>query len=166
MLIPAALSDFPGLYDLIKASFPPDEYRTYENHLAILDHPRYTLLTNGDRTALISLWRFEDFTFVEHFAVSPQCRNRGLGTQILQEILSSLSCPVCLEAELPETDLARRRLDFYRRNGFTVNPFPYFQPAYTPDHKAVPMQILSTVPLTREQFEHIRDVLYHQVYRA
>ena len=166
MLLPATHADFPQLYKLLEDSFPIDEYRPREAQLAVLNDPRYTLLTTADRTALISLWRFEGFTFIEHFAVAPEKRNQGLGRRILHEVLTSLSCPICLEAELPETDLARRRLEFYQRNCFTVNPFPYYQPAYTPDRKAVPMQILSTVPLTRKQFEHIRDTLYHEVYHT
>ena len=166
MLTPAALSDFPALYELIKDSFPPDEYRPYEAQRLLLNDPRYTLWTNADRTALISVWQFPDFAFIEHFAVSPKCRGQGLGTKILAEILSSLSCPVCLEAELPETNLARRRLDFYRRNGFSVNPFPYLQPAYAPDRNPVPMTILSTAPLSQDQFEYLRSMLYQEVYHS
>ena len=166
MLLPATHADFPKLYKLLEDSFPIDEYRPREAQLAVLDDPRYTLLTNADRTALISLWQFEGFAFIEHFAVSPERRNHGLGASILQEVLASLACPVCLEAELPETVLAKRRLGFYSRNGFAVNPFPYYQPAYTPDQHSVPMQILSTFPLTQEQFEHIRDTLYREVYHT
>ena len=166
MLTPATCSDFPALYKLIQNSFPPDEYRPENAQLALMDDPRYTLWTNEERTALISVWQFRDFAFIEHFAVTPECRNQGLGAKILGDILSTLSCPVCLEAELPETSLARRRLDFYQRNGFIVNPFPYLQPAYTPDRNTVPMTILSTAPLTQDQFEYIQNMLYQEVYNS
>ena len=112
MLTPATKLDFPTLYKLLEDSFPIDEYRPREAQKAILSDPRYALWTNDDRTALISVWQFDDFAFIEHLAVSPSLRNQGLGGQILTEVLASLSCPVCLEAELPETDLAQRRLNF------------------------------------------------------
>ena len=166
MLTPATRSDFPALYKLIRRSFPPDEYRPENAQLALMDDPRYTLWTTEDRPALISVWQFPDFAFIEHFAVAPECRNQGLGARILRHLLSSLSCPVCLEAELPDTDLARRRLDFYQRNGFSVNPFPYLQPAYAPDLAPVPMTILSTAPLTQDQFEYIQNMLYQEVYNS
>lgn len=165
MLTPATPTDFPTLFRLLEESFPIDEYRPRDAQLALLSDPRYTLWTNADRTALISVWQFPDFAFVEHFAVSPAQRNNGLGASILQEALSSLHSPVCLEAELPESPLARRRLNFYERNGFFVNPFPYLQPAYAPDRNPVPMQILSTAPLTPQQFQQIRDTLYQYVYK-
>ena len=165
MLTPATITDFPILYQLLEDSFPNDEYRPWEAQQAILSDPRYTLWTNDERTALISVWKFDDFAFIEHFAVSPRLRNQGLGRQILSEVLISLSGPVILEAELPDTELAQRRLEFYQRNGFFVNPFPYLQPAYAPDRKPVPMQILSTEPLTRKAFEDAKRTLYSQVYK-
>lgn len=165
MLRQANESDFPRLYSLLEESFPPDEYRPYEEQAALLKDGRYRLYTNLERTVLLSLWHFPDFTFIEHFAVSPHLRNQGLGRQILSEVLTSRSGPVILEAELPDTELAQRRLRFYQRNGFFVNPFPYLQPAYAPGRNSVPMQILSTEPLTRKAFEDAKRTLYSQVYK-
>lgn len=165
MLCQANESDFPRLYSLLEESFPPDEYRPYKEQAALLKDGRCRLYTNLERTVLLSLWHFPDFTFIEHFAVSPHLRNQGLGGQILMEMLNSLSGPVILEAELPETELAQRRLRFYQRNGFFVNPFPYLQPAYSPGRNSVPMQILSTEPLTRKAFEDAKRTLYSQVYK-
>ena len=165
MLCQANESDFSKLYSLLEESFPPDEYRPYEEQAALLKDRHYRLYTNLERTVLLSLWHFPDFTFIEHFAVSPRLRNQGLGRQILSEVLISLSVPVILEAELPDTELAQRRLGFYQRNGFFVNPFPYLQPAYAPDRKPVPMQILSTEPLTRKAFEDAKRTLDSQVYK-
>lgn len=166
MLHIATQSDFPALYALLQDSFPADEYRSFEEQLSLLSDPKYTLWTTAHRNALISVWRFEDFTFIEHFAVAPSCRNHGLGNQLLQEIISSLPYPICLEAELPDTEIAQRRLNFYQRNGFRINTFPYVQPSYGPGRASVPMCILSThSPLSQQQFHNIRDTLYLEVYK-
>ena len=51
----------------------------------------------------------------------------------------------CLEAELPETELAARRIGFYERHGFTVNAdYAYFQPALAPGGSPLPMHLLTT----------------------
>lgn len=166
MLQRATLADIPALYNLLQDSFPTDEYRPYDAQLALLSEPRYTLWTTAERNALISVWSFSDFAFIEHLAVAPACRNAGLGSQVLRTLLASLSCPVCLEAELPETGLARRRLAFYQRNGFVINEFPYLQPSYGAGRCPVPLCILSTgAALTEAQFESIRNTLYREVYK-
>ena len=166
MLQKATLSDFPTLYALLEDSFPPDEYRPYEAQFALLSDPRYTLWTTKRKKALISVWQFDRFAYIEHFAVDPACRNQGLGTQLLQEVLSALPCPVCLEAELPDSELTRRRLAFYQRNGFICNVYPYIQPAYSPGRSPVPMQILSTPSaLDHAQFRTVQDTLFQIVYK-
>lgn len=167
MLRPARRSEFDHIYSLLKTSFPIDEYRPYQSQKELLNDPRYTVFVVDDLTALITVWQFESFSFIEHFAVAPECRNQGLGAGILHELISMQSRPVCLEAELPETDLAKRRLGFYQRRGFHVNNYHYIQPAYSVGQNPVPLLILTTgAPITMNQFESIRDILYREVYKT
>lgn len=70
--------------------------------------------------ALIASWDFDDFVFLEHFAVDPARRSGGIGGQMLDAMLAHCGKRACLEAELPETELAARRIGFYERHGFTV----------------------------------------------
>ena len=37
---------------------------------------------------------------------------------MLQELVKQYQKPICLEVELPEDELTRRRIGFYERNGF------------------------------------------------
>lgn len=165
MLRIAAKSDFRNVYSLLLQSFPPDELRPFENHLALFDEPRYRLYVTDDLQAVISVWQFPEFAFIEHFTVAPQRRNQGLGAKLLQEVLAALPCRVCLEAELPETQLAKRRLDFYRRNGFFVNHFHYIQPSYGAGRSPIPMRLLTTGDaLTQAEFTAIQATLYQYVY--
>lgn len=167
MLRPMKSSEFDAVFSLLRSSFPPDERRPEQAQRALLAHPKYTMYVTDDLSAVITLWQFSDFSFIEHFAVDPRHRNHGLGAAVLQSLLSSLSSPVVLEAELPETELAVRRLAFYQRNGFHINPYEYIQPPYSSDRSAVPLLILSTGnPLTQSQFELIRKTLYKEVYKV
>ena len=88
---------------------------------------------SGGVQALMASWDFDDFVFFEHFAVDPACRSGGIGGQMLDALLARAHKPACLEVELPETEMAARRIGFYERHGFTVNAdYSYFQPALTP----------------------------------
>ena len=170
MLRPIDDSEFDIAYELLCSSFPIDERRERQAQKAVLHHPRYRMYGLEDwkgLAGLLCLWDFEPFLFLEHYAVRPDLRNQGLGSRLLGELKAAVSKPVCLEAELEESGaLARRRIGFYRRNGFFVNPYPYEQPAYATGKAAIPMRILSyPEPLDAERFERVREVLYQSVYQ-
>ena len=83
--------------------------------------------------------------------------NGGFATTDLSEMM---------EVELPETEMAARRIGFYERNGFVMNPFEYMQPAMGEDRHAIPLRIMSYPKrLLADEFETMRDVLYCHVYR-
>ena len=110
----AKTEEFDKIFSILENSFPPDEYRTYEGQKFLWNHPKYTVYVIPDDEsdcikAFITVWKFEDFAFIEHFAVNPFYRNQGLGSLILHEILNLLQCQICLEVELPKTDFAKRR---------------------------------------------------------
>ena len=91
----AKTEEFDKIFSILENSFPPDEYRTYEGQKFLWNHPKYTVYVIPDDEsdcikAFITVWKFEDFAFIEHFAVNPFYRNQGLGSLILHEILSNL----------------------------------------------------------------------------
>ena len=116
-------NDFDKIFDLMEASFPFDEYRTYDEQKALLDNPFYQVFVlkdsdNNSIKAFIAIWEFEDFAFIEHFAVNQQYRNGGIGTKILNKLVDLIGKTICLEVEPPEDELTSRRIGFYQRNGF------------------------------------------------
>lgn len=170
MLRKLQVSEFDAFFALLEVSFPADEYRTYAAQKAIFDDPRYSVYVLSDAPAqikaAITVWQFADFAFIEHFAVDPAYRNQGLGALILGEIKNFVSCALCLEAELPKTEIARRRIGFYERNGFFTNAYPYIQPAYSAEKNPVPLLILTTGGgISETQFATIRETLYSEVYK-
>lgn len=160
-------TDFDKVFALLECSFPPDEYRPYAAQKELLTNPKYSIYVTGEQAvnAFVTVWQFEDFAFVEHFAVSPDCRNQGLGAKILRELGELLSTRLVLEVEYPETEMAKRRIAFYRRNGFTLNDYPYVQPAYGEGRSPVPLLLMTTGGgIDQEEFEWIRQHLYQTVY--
>ena len=170
MLEKLNVNDFDKFYRLLEESFPPDEHRTYWEHKEMLDNPKYCIYTvldteNDDIKAFITIWQFDDFAFVEHFAVNPNYRNSGLGSEILHEIMTIFSCLICLEVELPDNETAKRRIEFYIRNGFFENEYPYIQPPISAGRKPIPLKIMTSgSTITQDQFNKIKSILYSEVY--
>ena len=164
--------DFDQVYSIMDASFPVDEHRPYDEQKALLEHPNYSIYVlpdtqNKNLKAFISVWQFDDFVYVEHFAVHPSCRNQGLGALMLGELHAAFSSQICLEVELPETDFARRRIGFYERNGFSINEYPYIQPPISKNRNAIPLLIMTTNgSISKDRFEEIRSTLYREVYKV
>lgn len=160
--------DFDRMFSILENSFPKDEYRTYEEHKALLDRSDYRVYAYRQETEVVAffgVWDVGAYAFVEHFAVAESCRNRGLGSRLLQELLTMLGKPVCLEAELPLTELACRRLAFYRRNGFFENTYPYTQPPLAPGQQPVPLRLLTTgSALSETDFQSLKAALWATVY--
>lgn len=164
-------NEFDQIFAIMESSFPPDERRTYDAQRALLDNPKYTIYVlpdspNRNIKAFITVWHFEDFAYIEHFAVNPAFRNEGLGSNILHEINDLLMCQLCLEVELPETDYAKRRIAFYKRNGFFVNDYPYIQPPYSKDKKPLPLIIMtSNEGISKDRFTMMKETVYREVYK-
>lgn len=160
-----------AMYRLMEQSFPRDELRSCEAQRALLHeaayHPYVVHGEGGEVIALLTVWSLDGIAFIEHFAVSPTLRGGGLGSRVLGEVAGLYQVPICLEVERPETEMARRRIGFYRRNGFYLNEYDYEQPAYGEDRAPVPLYIMTTGgEIDRAAFERIRDELYRGVYRC
>ncbi len=74
------------------------------------------LKPNSETIGFIGLWKFGNFGFIEHVAIRKDLRERGLGTKLMKKILGRKM--MVLETESPKIRIARRRVNFYNRNGF------------------------------------------------
>ena len=164
--------DFDKVYSIMKQSFPQDEYRPYEGQKALLNEESYQIyILTEDETdeikGFITVWEYEKLAFVEHLAVSSKYRNGGLGSRILKEAAKFLGKMMCREVELPDTEIASRRIGFYERNGYYLNKYPYIQPALAEGQNPVPLLLMTTYKeLSEKEFEEVRDLLYEKVYKV
>lgn len=161
--------EFDRVFSIMKESFPTDEYRNYEGQRALLKRKDYSIFVwkeENEIKAFIAVYNLNDFAFVEHLAVDKKFRNGGTGTKLLNGILENGKV-VCLEVELPTNDIAKRRIEFYKRNGFFYNEYEYIQPSMGKGRKEISLAIMTTKKMLDEkQFDQIKNKLYKEVYNV
>ena len=164
---PMDTSRFDAFFSLLSRSLPPNEHRSCGAQRALFDRSAYGVLTGeheGRLCALMALWSFPDFRYLEHFAVDPALRGRGIGGEMLMRYIGEDPRPLVLEVEPPETEIARRRIGFYTRCGMHLSDFPYAQPPLNEGDGMLPLMLMSSSMLTHEGAALVRDHLYREVY--
>lgn len=158
---------FDDVFDLMVTSFPSNERRTYEDQKALLVKPNYEIKTSHDQKgnllSFMAIWQLETSHFIEHLAVSPVSRGTGIGATVMKEMINDCEKPVLLEVELPENDIAKKRIRFYERLGFHLNHFDYVQPPIQKGEDPLPLLIMSyPEPIKEEDFNHFKkDIFFH-----
>ena len=113
----------------------------------------------------MAYWKLDNCTFFEHLAVSKNFRGNGIGKQIILKNTENVKKPIFFEVELPNTEIAKRRIDFYKRLGFKLNNFYYEQPALRKNEKPQQMLIMSyPKQINEHDFAGYKKEIYDNVY--
>ena len=158
--------------DLYISAFPPEERRPLRKVYDLYnDSSPYSieLVENEKEQAVgfITHWDFYRFVYVEHFAISGKCRNSGFGQKAMYQFINKIDHrPVVLEVEPANSDMAKRRIGFYQRLGFTLwDQVAYQQPPYIQQGNYLPMYLMSTGNIdVSADSRLIIDTLYQKVY--
>ena len=162
--------DFDSFFELMSEAFPSVEMRSYEDAKSFLNEDLYNIIVDKDEndsiTAFIASWEFTDFNFIEHFAVSSKMRGNGVGTSMLMDYMNKANKPIFLEVEPPENYISIRRIEFYKRLGFHLNSFEYFQPPMQKQHDFLPLKVMSyPESINQEEFINFKNMVYREVYK-
>lgn len=160
--------DFEEIFAILEEGFPPSERRTKADQRKLMDLKEYTIIglkEAGNLIGLVAEWEGPEYRFVEHFVVNEAFRGNGVGSRLLNEYNDLSDKPVVLEVEPPENDIQKKRIKFYRRNGYHLTEYSYVQPTINADIKGVPL-VLMTYPdqLTDDRFLSVKDWLFSTVY--
>jgi ribosomal protein S18 acetylase RimI-like enzyme len=160
--------EFEAVKRLYLSAFPPEERREYNELIQQLyiEECAVNLIIAGEKTAgFCIVWDFNDFVYLEHFAIEPELRGLGIGEETLSLIRRNFNKPVILETEHPLDEISNRRIEFYRRNGFRLLHRPYQQPSYDGIKPEVEMKLMSTgVDFTSEELDSFIDIIRKKVY--
>ena len=152
---------------LLVESFPTDEYRELEEQREyVINNKNFHMNIIYSSTApvgIINYWKFDIFTYVEHFAILPTHRNCGYGAASIKKLIEKEKT-IILEVEKPTDKTSIRRIAFYKRCGLKLCEKEYIQPAYRKNSNEVPMHLMSCRIKLNENFESIKNSIYHTVY--
>ncbi|GAB3012524.1 GNAT family N-acetyltransferase [Spirosoma pulveris] len=157
-----------SIQEWYEASFPADERRKFDDLRQLLHCPDMHLCALTEEEQLVGFliyWQWPGVVFLEHFAIDPNLRGNRLGHRALIRLLQLDSPCFLLEVERPTDDLSRRRIQFYERQGFLVNPFDYAQPPYQRGDPPIPMYLMSSpLLLSQKDFDGYSQLIYERVY--
>lgn len=162
---------FDRLFEILEYSFPPCERGNYALHRSEFTRDEFRCMCyepEGVPAAFINYYHLRDINalFVEHFASAEELRGKGVGSAVMNSLLErSGNSLVVLEVEPPEDELSRRRVQLYRRLGFTLNEGAYFQPAFYGNPEPLPLMLMSTRPLTAAEFTRTAASIHRNVYK-
>ncbi|MBD2704203.1 GNAT family N-acetyltransferase [Spirosoma sp. BT702] len=149
-------------------AFPIDERREpddLQNLLQQTDMHLCALLSADELVGFIIYWQWDDIVFVEHLAMAPNQRGKQYGQQAMLALIR-LNFRYCLlEVERPDDELRQRRVRFYERQGFYLNPYDYRQPPYQLGMSEVPMRLLSIPAIESEAtYQQLSKLIREKVY--
>jgi ribosomal protein S18 acetylase RimI-like enzyme len=122
---------------------------------------------NNTPVGLNTYWDFGHFYYIEHFAIDPTQRNGGYGKSVLNHLCQLLKHPIVLEVEIPEEEMAKRRINFYQRQGFSLWEKPYQQPPYKTGDNYLPMLIMAYGDIEcGKDFDSVKEHIYREVYNV
>ncbi len=134
----------------------------------LFSHPSFkfhAIFCNGVVAGVITTWEFSEFLFVEYFVVDKNFRGMGIGSEVMKLFLKNVRKKVVLEVEPPHTQVAKQRIDFYKRLGFRACPRHYDQPPYDNEKEWVPMMLMSfPEPIGQGEFKYLKNNIYRKVY--
>ena len=157
--------------NLYLTAFPPNERREFDELKKQIDNDEcnVNLIFVDEKIAgFIIFWNFNDFVFLEHFAIEPELRGHGTGEKTLAKIKALYQKTIILETEPPADEMIRRRIRFYERNGFHLIERHYLQPSYDGKKPEVEMKLMcNSTKISSEKLDkyilHIREKVYQRI---
>lgn len=151
------------------ASFPEEERRDFSLVRKMIQDNSYfkvfALFKENDYAGFITAWEFDDFFYVEHFAIDESARNGGIGAKAMKQFLLLCNSPVVLEVEMPLDEMSRRRIGFYERLGFKLDGHDYQQPPYRESEGWLDMRLMSYGEIDlKKSFGNVKEKVYKYVY--
>ena len=151
--------------DLYESAFPPNERGLISEQLGLLKAKKIGNVTNESIVAAIdetkSLKGIIQYEVVPglsaallwYFALTPECRGKGFGTQMYKELINKLAAEqiriLIFEVERPDRatsnearQMAERRIEFYRRLGAKVLLSVHYLQYVGPHQPPTPMHLM------------------------
>ncbi|MDO5123763.1 MAG: GNAT family N-acetyltransferase [Eubacteriales bacterium] len=161
---------FYEAYKILDSAFIPEELKTYPRLFEEMIYGGVEIFAEYDgenMVGVITCWEFEDFVFIENFAVLEACRGKGIGKKMMQEIISRYKKSIILEVEKPENEFQKRRIAFYENLGFSLTDYSYMQPPLRDNPSDVLLYIMyrsESDKIAKTDFGDTKAQIFRRVY--
>lgn len=164
------INDFDEIYALFEKAFPLAELRPYELMKDLFqsdDFVIYSYKKDKQIVGALIVWEFSDFVYLENFAVDESLRGQGIGSYFLEEAKKLYPHSlIVLEVEEPVDTITKRRVAFYERNQYILNPYHFIQPALRDNVPKVELMLMSYPnAIDVYTFDQIKKQIFRIVYR-
>lgn len=146
---------FEQAFQLYQSSFPVEERRDDLEQQRVLQKDDYHfdfIMQDNCFVGVMLYWETDNFVYLEHFTILPNLRGQGYGKSAL-DLLKEKNKIILLEIEPPVDDTTQRRYNFYKRNGFILNPYHHIQAKYHLGDADLELKVL-TYPRVMEKDEY------------
>lgn len=160
---------FEQIYPIMEEAFPYSERRTKEAQQLLFQKPEYEMygwFVEGELSAFLAAWDLGSIRFGEHLATNRKKRNAGVGKQLFQAYEALSEKPLVFEVELPDDELASRRIGFYERMGYHLyKDVEYYQGPFHEETQALPLRLMmNRKDCSEAELNEIIDLIYARVY--
>ncbi len=117
---------FTPVWEIYQNSFPLSEQRTLAHQQTALRSSDFYFMVYREENTIVGLigyWEIDDYLYIEHYAINPALRGGGYGSRILEDLIRHTPRTVILEIDEVKDEISTRRLHFYQRLGFVMNPY-------------------------------------------
>ena len=158
-----------GLYE---SAFPENERRDFEINFELIKTKNFDFfliidsLDTPKPIGIISIWYFEDYIYIEHFAIDENERFKGKGKEIIKTLIDSIKMPIIIEVEPQVDEMTKKRVKFYEGLDFELLDYFYLQPPYSKGKNPIELKLMvyDKKLLEIKPLEEIITELYEFVY--
>ena len=160
--VPITDKDYGNCYKRMESAFPYNERRDEKQWIKLFKYPEFHCYFlkeefENKTVGFVTFWDYDEFVFIEHFAIDDNCRGKGYGTEFLKQFQEMVKKNIILEVEPPLSLQAIKRINFYNRAGLILNDeFYYEQPSYH-NEDTVPLILMSSERLNEYAFNKFME---------
>ncbi|MCC8088571.1 MAG: GNAT family N-acetyltransferase [Rikenellaceae bacterium] len=160
---------FQSAWEIYNYSFPENEKRDLEHQRIAFSSKEYRMYgyLDGEKfVGFIGCWNFDEYLYIEHFAINREIRGGGYGSMILAELEASIDKTIILEIDEVVDEISAKRLRFYKNLGFNETGIIHDGHSYHAGDILPRLEILSyPTAINRTLYEKFNEDLRNTVMK-
>ncbi|MBA4849395.1 GNAT family N-acetyltransferase [Emticicia sp. BO119] len=152
------------IYNQYCLTFPIDERRNEEQFYSLFQNENTCIFgidANENAMGYFVTWPMNNFLFVEFFEIYQIYRSTGVGARALDELKKQYKTLVLETEPSAMGNIAKKRIEFYERNGFYIADPEYMQPAYDITKNSINLYLMATEEIN---LNAVKVEIYNKVY--